>query len=75
LISRLNRLSPSSNQSKILVQSVNRQNISDDLIDQWLGQHKSLLIDQRLIDPFTVELIFVDEEGIQHKYFSIENSF
>ncbi|CAF1139371.1 unnamed protein product [Adineta steineri] len=69
-ISRLTRLSLpssslpslSSNQSKILVQSINKQHISDDLIDQWLGTHKSLLVDQKLINSFTIELMFDDDE-------------
>jgi hypothetical protein len=66
LISRLIQLSLS-NSSKIIVQTINGENITDYLIDQWLDQHKSLLKNQKLINSKTVEFTFDDDEGIQIK--------
>lgn len=61
-ISHINKLS-SNKTSNIIVQSLNNKNISDQLIDLWLGQHKSLLNDKKMINQTTVELIFDDDEG------------
>ncbi|CAF1300850.1 unnamed protein product [Adineta ricciae] len=62
-ISRLTRLSLSlTKQPKFFVQSVDKQPITDELIDEWLGDHKSLLSDQKRVNPYTIEFIFEDNE-------------
>ncbi len=62
LISRLIKLSLR-NSSKIIVQTINKQTITDQFIDQWLDQHRSLLKNYQLINSYTVELTFDDDEG------------
>ena len=66
LVSRLIQLSLT-NSSKIILQTINGQNISDRLINQCLDQHQSLLKTHKLINANTVQLTFDDDEGI-HKY-------
>ena len=66
MISRLIKLSLE-NPSKIMVQTMNRQTITDQLIDGWLDQHRSLLKSHKLINSYTVELTFDDDEGTQQK--------
>ncbi|CAF1221473.1 unnamed protein product [Adineta ricciae] len=62
-ISRLIRLSLlSTKQPKFFVQSVDKQPITDELIDEWLGDHKSLLSEQKRVNSYTIEFIFEDNE-------------
>jgi hypothetical protein len=46
---------------------MNRQTITDQLINQWLDQHRSLLKSHQLINSYTVELTFDDDEGIRQQ--------
>jgi hypothetical protein len=64
-ISRLIKLSLS-NSSKLILQTINKQNITDQLINQWLDQHQCLLKSQKLLNSYTIELTFDDDEGISH---------
>ncbi|CAF0967945.1 unnamed protein product [Rotaria sordida] len=50
------------NQSRLFIETNNQQSITDDLIDIWLNDHKSLLIHYRLINPYTIQFIFDDDE-------------
>ena len=65
-VSRLIRIFSSiTNKSTLFIQTLNDQHITENLIDQWLGEHKTLLIDKKLINPVTVKLTFDDDEGIR----------
>lgn len=67
IISRVIKLSlkPVNESQIVVVKSLNEEKITEDLIDQWLGEHKSFLIDKKLININTIQLIFDDDEGIQ----------
>ncbi|CAF3976411.1 unnamed protein product, partial [Rotaria sp. Silwood1] len=52
------------NPSRLFLQTNNQQSITEDLIDLWLNDHKSLLIHKRCINQYTIQLIFGDDEGI-----------
>lgn len=70
IISRIIKLSSSSlllNSSELIVQSINGLSVSDKLINDWLGQHKSLLKDSKILNSNTIQLSFDDDEGIQHE--------
>ncbi|CAF4079271.1 unnamed protein product, partial [Rotaria sp. Silwood2] len=46
--------------SRLFIQTINRQHISDNLIQLWLNDHKSLVIHKRFIDQYTIQFIFDD---------------
>ncbi|CAF0869430.1 unnamed protein product [Rotaria sp. Silwood1] len=50
------------NPSRLFLQTNNQQSITEDLIDLWLNDHKSLLIHKRFINQYTIQLIFGDDE-------------
>ena len=65
LVTHLIRISLSeNNRSNLILQTLDGQKITDNLIDIWLSDHKRFLCDKKLINENTVELIFEDDESI-----------
>jgi hypothetical protein len=42
--------------------------MSDEMIDQYLGEYHSFVIERKQLNPTTVQLIFDDEEGSQSRF-------
>lgn len=65
LIAHLIKISLSiKNPPYLILQTLDGQQITDDLIDIWLNDHKSLVINKNLINAETVQLTFEDDESI-----------
>ncbi|CAF4053246.1 unnamed protein product [Rotaria magnacalcarata] len=63
LITHLIRISLSlNNLPNLILQTLDGQRITDNLIDLWLNDHKPFLRDKKLINENTVQLIFEDDE-------------
>ncbi|CAF3313561.1 unnamed protein product [Rotaria socialis] len=63
LITHLIRISLSlNNPSNLILQTLDGQKITDNLIDLWLNGHKPFLRDKKFINENTVQLIFEDDE-------------